>query len=569
MYGISVNTSQQKQNVETAAAGGSPRIGGGSPRVAAGGSPRVAAGGSPRVAAGGSPRVAADSPRIAGGSPRIGADSSPRTSASPRHYFESPKARGSPKSAEVGEIDTRAPFQSVKAAMSLFGETGASPRSPAAFAVKKTNKSPEERVVEKESQLHMALNQLDAYKVQLRNSEATKAEALRDLEEARRTLQQLSAKIGAINPSDPPTRTDAPQPRETDPPHINNNNNSIPSAAELNSVKQQIAQLRLDFDAAMEAKTTAIQKASRAQNSAVVNRERVIELSKEVATLREALAKLTSLQSQEEEHEKAIAAKQESLKSLQKAKEVAEAKMQAINEEFHPDLTQHLELKLDETNKEIEVLREKLKNAKSADLNAWKTAASELETAKKAMQEVVALENSLRSQVDSLQQELENNPDKSKNNNNPSKEELRASIKEDTKDDDDSDYIASKILQLTSEAELAIKEAEEMKIYAESFRKEAEIARVAAKEAEEKLESMLKEARTTCRLLVTADSSSRTATGEVADPPAISKLNGKIKLSKDEYESLKKKTEPTTKKLSESKSSKRMSMTNCHPGCFN
>lgn len=254
-----------------------------------------------------------------------------------------------------------------------------------------------QRVVEKESQLHMALNQLDAYKVQLRNSEATKAEALRDLEEARRTLQQLSAKIGAINPSDPPTRTDAPQPRETDPPHIHNNN--IPSAAELNSVKQQIAQLRLDFDAAMEAKTTAIQKASRAQNSAVVNRERVIELSKEVATLREALAKLTSLQSQEEEHEKAIAAKQESLKSLQKAKEVAEAKMQAINEEFHPDLTQHLELKLDETNKEIEVLREKLKNAKSADLNAWKTAASELETAKKAMQEVVALENSLRSQV--------------------------------------------------------------------------------------------------------------------------------------------------------------------------
>lgn len=44
---------------------------------------------------------------------------------------------GSPKT-EVGEIDTRAPFQSVRAAVSLFGDAGSSPKNKPAIKRSKT-----------------------------------------------------------------------------------------------------------------------------------------------------------------------------------------------------------------------------------------------------------------------------------------------------------------------------------------------------------------------------------------------------------------------------------------------
>lgn len=71
------------------------------------------------------------------GSPKsVGSPSSVDSPATAR--VESPKTNGSPK-LDVGEIDTRAPFESVKAAVSLFGEV----ISPRARPVTKKTKAEE------------------------------------------------------------------------------------------------------------------------------------------------------------------------------------------------------------------------------------------------------------------------------------------------------------------------------------------------------------------------------------------------------------------------------------------
>ncbi|XP_075084690.1 WEB family protein At5g55860-like [Nicotiana tabacum] len=100
---------------------------------------------------------------------------------------------GSPRS-EVGEIDTRSPFQSVRAAVSLFGEagTGSSPKAkPLTFKKSKTAE-------EKESQLNLALRELDSLKQQIKSTETTKGNALRELENAKITLQELTSQLETL-----------------------------------------------------------------------------------------------------------------------------------------------------------------------------------------------------------------------------------------------------------------------------------------------------------------------------------------------------------------------------------
>ncbi|KZV27603.1 WEB family protein-like [Dorcoceras hygrometricum] len=471
---------------------------------------------------------------------------SPVSNGSPA-VMESPKGTNSPRT-ETGEIDTSAPFQSVKAAVSLFKDVG----SPKAVPVNKKSKA-DERVLEKETQHHMMLRELDYYKDQMRNAEIAKAQALRELQRANRTLVDLTNKLETLSESKQAAikSTEAAKSRASqlekqksmraqlgsDAWKIDVDNERElykASAGELIAAKQELTNLRQDFDAAIEGKLAAFQQAEDAQHVTKVNKERQSQLSNEVASLTETLEQVKAASSQAiEEHARIMEEKEALLQNHKTCKEEVEAKMKQLMEEYEPE--EVLEEKLEATTDAIRVMREQLNAVRESDLSSLATVASELDDAKRALQEVIAEEKVIQSSVESLKLELEGMK------RQRSESEQRAFETESAVEQMQSDIEKLK-------TEKAILEAEDMRRDAELFKQEAEAARIAAKEAEEKLEIALKEVEAAKLAEKLADDQIHNSPRTDADNSQGSVSIRKIKLSVDEFESMKKKIEDLTNK---------------------
>ncbi|GKV37371.1 hypothetical protein SLEP1_g45412 [Rubroshorea leprosula] len=479
---------------------------------------------------------------------------------------------------EVGEIDTSAPFQSVKDAVTLFGEGAFSGEKP---AIKKVKPHSAERVLAKETQLHLAQNELSKLKEQLKNAETTKAQALVELEKARKRVDDLTNKLKTVNQAKDSAvkatedaKNQANHIEEAKPANLPGSDGArkqdleaareqyITVITELDAAKQELRKIHQDCNAALEAKVAAFNEAAEAGSAAKANMEKVSELSKEISVIQESIrqVKLASLEAQQEQA-KTFSEKEAQRESYKAALQESAKKVLALKNEFDPEVTQSLEAQLAETVNEIETLQRQMDAAKTSDLESVKSVTSELDGAKESLQKVAEEESSLRSLVESLKVELE----KVKKEHlelrekeveteslagnlhvklRKSKSELEGFLAEESRARGACEEMISTLQQLSTETENARREAEEMKKRAVELKKEAEASKLALEEAEKNLRLALEEAEGAKEAETRAlDHINALSERTNAARASTSGSGANITISREEFESISQKVE--------------------------
>ncbi|XP_022945598.1 WEB family protein At1g12150-like [Cucurbita moschata] len=453
---------------------------------------------------------------------------------------EQPKGSSNSKT-EVGEIDTRAPFQSVKAAVSLFGEVAVSSKDKR--TIRRAKQLSSENVLENETDFLLAQRELSKIKQQLQNSEATKSKALSELQTAKRTLEDLTMKLSSVNKS-MKTTMDAAEVVELQSKKLEITKQPDTSSgcawkqeldyarteyaiivAELDASKQELTKIRQDFDAALEGKMAALQLAAEAQRSAKLNSDRLVELSKQIAETQQEIEQLkqVSIEAQED-HVKILTEKEVYFNEYKTAKEEAARNLMILKNEINPQMTISLEEKLKETTAEIEVLQEKMKKIHASEMKTVRALTVELNEAARTLQQVSEQESSLRSFVGSLRREVETVKRE--------REELNKKLDREEKMLEDRRQQSLKLQQLLSEAKMAKQEALEMKQEAAELKRIADDSRSFIQEAESKLQIVQKEAEE-------AKTAEKKALDEMKSIDAKhSDKSTEIKITVDEFESL-------------------------------
>ncbi|XP_057960846.1 WEB family protein At1g12150-like [Malania oleifera] len=335
--------------------------------------------------------------------------------------IKGPQSIVSPR-AEAGEIDTKTQFQSVKAAVNLFG---AMQRTK---ALAKMSKPSTERMLDKETQLHLAEKELTKVKKQLKNVEDTKAKAHFDLEKAKRTLHYLTNKLETVMDSKKSaveaTKAAKARAKQLEEAHsmkpfgsrrtwreqLDHERDQYRTVSnELAIVKQKLRKTQQNFDLFLEAKIAGFQQAADAQHAVKMNKQKMSELTRDIAAMQESVnrVKLATLLAKEEQA-KIMKERSEHQKSHRTVMEETERKLVSSKKEFDPELVRDLEDKLAETTKEVEILQEEVKISRASSLDFVRILGLELDDAKKVLQKITEEESSLRGVVDSLKQGLEN-----------------------------------------------------------------------------------------------------------------------------------------------------------------
>ncbi|KAK7252194.1 hypothetical protein RIF29_35980 [Crotalaria pallida] len=485
---------------------------------------------------------------------------------------------------EVGEIDTSPPFQSVKDAVSLYSEGALSGEKPA-FVFKKSKPYTAESVLAKETQLHVAHKELNKLKDQVKNAEITKAQALVEVERAKRTVEDLTQKLKIVSESRE-LAIKAMEVAKNQANQFKEETHGIPDGTngalkeeletavksyasvitELDAAKQELRNIRQEYDSSLNARVSALKQAAEAEDAMKENSERASELSKEISAVQDSIEQTKLAAIEAHQQQSMILGEKDVLRQSYKAiLEQSEKKLLALKKEFNPELTNNLEVKLAETVSEIEALQEEMENKRTSDLDSVKSVTLELDIAKESLQKVADEESSLRSLVETLKEELENvkrehSELKERESETESivgnlhvklrksKSELEACLAEELKVSGASEEMILTLNQLSSETENARREAEDMSNQAAELKKEVEVTKLALEDAEKRLSIALEEAEAAKAAEASALNQITALTERTSAARASTSESGaKITLSKEEFESLSHKVEESDK----------------------
>uniref|UniRef100_A0A1J3GD89 WEB family protein n=1 Tax=Noccaea caerulescens TaxID=107243 RepID=A0A1J3GD89_NOCCA len=426
-------------------------------------------------------------------------------------------------SVEVGEIDTSAPFQSVKDAVNLFGEAAFSAEKP---LIRKASPQSAEKVLVKQTELHLAQKELNKLQEQLKNAETIREKALSELEWAKRTVDELTRKLEAVNESrdsaNKVTEAAKSQIEEAKPGDVSVVSRSDAHTREieqygavckeLDTAKQELRKIRQVSNEISETKTVALTKVEEAKEVAKVNSEKIELLRKEISAVNESVeqTKLACSQARKEQSE-IFAEKEIQQKSYKAGMEESAKKLLALKNEFDPEFAKKLEVQLTETYNEIDELQKQMESAKAMDVDFVNGVSLELNEAKGLLEKLVEEEKSLQESVESLKAELENVKTEHSEVEakeaeiesmagdlhlklSKSKSELEECVAEESKAKADLEDMMLTYHQISSETEAARREAEAMRNKAEELMKEAENAHLALEDTELNLRVALDEA---------------------------------------------------------------------------
>ncbi|CAN6479721.1 unnamed protein product [Victoria cruziana] len=477
----------------------------------------------------------------------------------------------SPAKAEVGEIDTSAPFQSVKAAVSLFGEGAFSADK---IAGRKSKTPDAEKRVAKETELLLAQREVKKYKERLRSAETTKDQALIELEKAQGIVNNLTYKLSSINESKLSailaTQTANDLAKELEGANSNNQigndiswQNELADAreryssvaAELDQAKQELSRTRQEVSASTDVKASATARATEAAHAIEANTGRARELQEDIAAVNNSLTHVKHAYVQTMQEHVGI------MKSLEESSSTAPAQQtqvapEALQKEARAEDASDLEAKLAATVAEVRSIEEQLNSVRASQSNSLASVTAELSEAKGTLHKFAEEEQTGRNLLESLKLELEkvnreHQELKKKEAEaeiiagelqsklESAKNELAAALADEAKVRGASDELITTLDQLTAECEDAKVEADKMRQEAEMLKREAETTKIVLEDTEKRLTVALVDAEEAKAAEASARSQIKSLSEKTdAARASTSEHGAKITISMQEFDSL-------------------------------